>query len=303
MDITYRFNPYEPLVSRQLETADDAVAHLRAGHARFNELAGRLQAAALGHGFDDDPLVYSSSPMSRGLSLVGGAAPPQQPLAIVLSCSDARVPVEELFQVSANSLFVVRVAGNTVGTEILGSIAYALHHFRSSVRLLVVLGHTGCGAVTAAVDTFQRPNQIDDLIGNYALKSLVDRLLLPVRIASQTAAGNSPPTDRSRRVALIESAIYINAAVTAFQLGKELALPADGPVKVMYGAYDLRTNRVQSQPCLVPGRASTDFLAEAPGSSAELSELACRTGGAFQKVPDVGSMTDLLLPAFVPSNG
>src|SRR5262245_42098951 len=72
--------------------------------------------------------------------------PRQAPHSIVLGCSDARVPAELVFDAGPNELFVVRVAGNVLGDECLGSIEYALYHFEESVRLLVVVGHTGCGA-------------------------------------------------------------------------------------------------------------------------------------------------------------
>src|SRR5258705_1725495 len=74
----------------------------------------------------------------------------QHPYAIILSCSDSRVPPEIVFDESLGKLFVVRVAGNVVDPVSLGSIEYAAEHLHS--KLLYVLGHESCGAVTAAVD-------------------------------------------------------------------------------------------------------------------------------------------------------
>lgn len=73
----------------------------------------------------------------------------QRPFAIVLGCSDSRTPVEIVFDVGFGDLFVVRVAGNIVAPSIVGSIEFAASQF--GTRLVVVMGHTGCGAVTAAV--------------------------------------------------------------------------------------------------------------------------------------------------------
>jgi carbonic anhydrase len=73
----------------------------------------------------------------------------QHPFATVLGCSDSRVPPEMVFDQGLGDVFVVRVAGNVVGTEILGSLGYALEHLQTP--LFVVLGHEGCGAVQAAL--------------------------------------------------------------------------------------------------------------------------------------------------------
>jgi carbonic anhydrase len=75
----------------------------------------------------------------------------QRPFATVLGCSDSRVPPEAVFDQGLGDLFVVRVAGNVVGAEILGSLAYALEHL--ATPLFVILGHEGCGAVQAALQT------------------------------------------------------------------------------------------------------------------------------------------------------
>jgi len=73
----------------------------------------------------------------------------QQPCAAVLACSDSRVPVEYLFDMGVGDLFVVRVAGNVIGTQEAASLEYAVEHMH--VPLLLILGHTGCGAVDAAL--------------------------------------------------------------------------------------------------------------------------------------------------------
>ncbi len=83
---------------------------------------------------------------ARRMELVGG----QHPYAIIVTCSDSRVVPEYIFSAGIGDLFVIRTAGNTVSDCSLGSIEYAIAHL--GVRLVVVMGHTNCGAVTAAVE-------------------------------------------------------------------------------------------------------------------------------------------------------
>ena len=91
----------------------------------------------------------------------------QKPLAAILGCSDSRVPTELVFDQGFGDLFVIRVAGNVIDTDILGSIQYAVRHLHTP--LLVVLGHEGCGAVTATLDVMdgkaKEPKYIEALAG------------------------------------------------------------------------------------------------------------------------------------------
>ncbi len=77
----------------------------------------------------------------------------QQPFATILACSDSRVPPELVFDQGFGELFVIRVAGNVVSTDVLGSLQYAIRHLHTP--LVVVMGHESCGAVTAAVDALE----------------------------------------------------------------------------------------------------------------------------------------------------
>lgn len=86
------------------------------------------------------------SPEKRFLTSKNG----QHPFAVIISCSDSRVIPESIFSVSIGDLFVIRVAGNVIDNIQLGSIEYAIEHL--GCRLVVVLGHTGCGAVGAALE-------------------------------------------------------------------------------------------------------------------------------------------------------
>lgn len=110
-------------------TPDRALHDLQAGNARF--VAGNPTCGDLSN---------------RRAQLVGG----QSPFAIVVSCSDSRVPVETVFDQEPGHIFGVRIAGNFVTTEGLGSIEYAIAELKSP--LLLVLGHDSCGAVKAAIE-------------------------------------------------------------------------------------------------------------------------------------------------------
>jgi len=91
----------------------------------------------------------------------------QEPFAVVLGCSDSRVPVETIFDQEPGNVFVVRLAGNVIDAYTLGSIEYAVAILKAS--LLLVLGHSSCGAVTAAVDYVKngarQPGHIQGLVG------------------------------------------------------------------------------------------------------------------------------------------
>jgi carbonic anhydrase len=110
-------------------TAQESLNRLKKGNARFVEdhLDGKLQNS------------------SRRESLIGG----QKPYAIVLSCADSRVVPELAFDTGLGELFVIRVAGNVANLSSIASIEYAIAHL--GTKLIVVLGHESCGAVTAAV--------------------------------------------------------------------------------------------------------------------------------------------------------
>lgn len=87
-----------------------------------------------------------------------GHARPQAPFAIVLGCSDSRAPAEIVFDQGLGDLFVIRVAGNIVAPSLVGSVEFAAAQF--GTRLVVVLGHTGCGAVTATIGALRRPADV-----------------------------------------------------------------------------------------------------------------------------------------------
>ena len=191
----------------------------------------------------------------------------QRPFAAIVGCSDARVPPELLFRRSANELFVIRVAGNALGEDVLGSLDYAVAHLAETLRLVVVLGHSGCGAITAAVDVYLHPIQIEESIDTRSVRSLVHRLLLPVHGAAGALTRAFGPDVTARpgyRRALIELGVVTQAALAAFHLQRELA-NAPG-LEVAWAVYDVGRRRVGNP--LAEGEAGRDQvrLTSAPRS-------------------------------------
>jgi carbonic anhydrase len=175
---------------------------------------------------------------------------------MVLGCSDARVPTELVFSQACNDLFVVRVAGNVLGLECLGSIDYAMTLMPDSLKLLVVLGHSGCGAVTATVDTFLKPGDYLSMATSHALRSVIDHIFLAVRAAAgalESVWGSEVIRRPGYRQACIETTVVLNAALAAYTLQCEVSEHAATDCGVVYGVYDLVTHRVG-----LPGRRGPD---------------------------------------------
>ena len=240
---------------------DAATQFLLAGNKRFiDEMAAGTTAPS------------TVAPRDGSLtSLSPTIAPKQTPICVVLGCADARVPAELVFDVKPNQLFVVRVAGNVLGEECLGSIEYALASFPDTVRLL---GHVGCGAVAAAVDIYCDPKMHSKIAFTRSLRSVVNHIVLPVRsaaLALTKAWGADVTGDPGYRGALVEAAVYLNAAMAAFQLQEEIK-EGSAAVRVVYAIYDVSTCRVIG-PDLDPTTDDTSKLAAAPSSAQELLKL------------------------------
>jgi len=129
----------------------------------------------------------------------------QEPFAIVLGCSDSRVPAEIVFDQGLGDLFVIRVAGNIVAPSQVGSVEFAAERF--GTRLVVVLGHSQCGAVLATLEELRRPSK--DQSRN--LRSIVDRIRPAVEELLGAERGQHPD-------ALLRQAIRANVRVSANHL-------------------------------------------------------------------------------------
>ncbi len=155
----------------------------------------------------------------------------QHPLAAVLACSDSRVPVELIFDQGIGDLFVVRVAGNVAQADELGSLEYAAGHL--AVPLVVVLGHSQCGAITAVVE-------------NVKLTGHLTAPLAPVKAAVAKAKADNPGLAGE---ALINAAVQANVwqeVEDLLQKSSEVkALAKAGKLKVVGAVYELDTGQVQ----------------------------------------------------------
>jgi len=250
MDIIYRYDSFAAVDFQQCDTAELAIQALESGNRRHQEIVSQVRAEVMGEA-NPPPLVIPSNPLSLGLSLVPGLAPVQNPFAIILGCSDARASVERIFDHSLNQLFTIRVAGNVLGTECLGSVEFAVRNLSSDLRLLIVLGHTGCGAVSGAVDLYLKPEAYIDVVKTHSLRTIVDRILVVVRIADralQETCGPDTTKHPGYRAALWEMSVYLNAALTAHDLIRELELAATGSLRVVFGVYDLASHQVSGLP-------------------------------------------------------
>lgn len=180
VEFIYRYGAQDAPVRPRPTDSDAARQRLDEGNQAF---AGLLDGLA-----DDDGIarrVIQVDPQDIGLAQGSTEGPKQRPFAAVLGCSDARVPIELIFNEGPNDLFFVRVAGNGLGSEVLGSLKYAVEQLGSSMKVVVVLGHSGCGAVSAAVDVFLDPGQYLPLVTSHSLRNIVDRLLVVVHVSAQ----------------------------------------------------------------------------------------------------------------------
>jgi carbonic anhydrase len=241
VEIAYRFEGADPSPRERPGDADAARLRLNDGNRDFAELFTHLD-----DGSGTSRRVVPIDPRDLGL-LPAGDALLQRPYAAVLGCADARVPIELIFNEGPNDLFVVRVAGNGLGDDVRGSLDYALDHLGESLKLIVVLGHSGCGAVTAAVDVFTDPTGYLALASKHSIRSLVDRLLVIVDAsAKKMAAVFGPEIQRhpNYREALVEVAVVSNAALCAHALQREIEQRDAHGVRTAYGVYLLAQRTV-----------------------------------------------------------
>ncbi|HJT80875.1 MAG TPA: carbonic anhydrase [Chthoniobacterales bacterium] len=197
--------------------ASAALARLRQGNARF------VQSQAEGR---------CLSITAPGEQLIGG----QEPFAIILGCSDSRVPAELVFDQGFGDLFVIRVAGNIVAPSQVGSVEFAASRF--GTRLVVVLGHSQCGAVGAALDELQGIATTE----SRNLRSIVDR----VRPSLETLVEMPGKPDRET---LISEGVRANVRASADHLrhGSELLeklIQSDG-LLIVGAVYSLETGLVE----------------------------------------------------------
>ncbi len=188
------------------EVSGSPWARLMAGNRRY--VAGQ-------------PTHPDQTPARRGELAAG-----QRPFAAILGCADSRVSPEILFDQGLGHLFVVRVAGNIVDNAVLGSLEYAVAHL--GVRLIVVLGHTDCGAVQAAVEGSAHEG---------AIARVVEAILPAVKLARSQPG---PPVDNAVRANVVRTVERLRSAEPVLA-----AAVNQGRLQIRGAIYDLATGVVQ----------------------------------------------------------
>ena len=198
-------------------SATEALARLRDGNDRFVSERSRSSDGLTG---------------SRRSEVAAG----QQPFAIILGCSDSRVPAEIVFDQGLGDLFVIRVAGNIVAPSQVGSVEFAAARY--DTRLVVVLGHSQCGAILATLEELQRPTENQ----SRNLRAIVDRVRPSVESLLATPL-------RHDRDGLVQQAVRANirASVNHLRHGSELLeqLILQGGLQVVGAEYSLETGVVE----------------------------------------------------------
>ncbi len=160
---------------------------------------------------------------------------PQRPFAIILGCSDSRTPVEVLFDQGFGDLFVVRIAGNVVAPSVVGSIEFAASQF--GTRLVVVLGHTRCGAVAATVEAIRTSNGP----ASKNIRSITDRIYPHIEQAARTSEDTSGE--------FMRTLMRDNVRASADQLRRGSRILEDlvlaDRLAVVTADYELESGRVQ----------------------------------------------------------
>ena len=192
-------------------TPEDALRRLIDGNQRFRTTVARM----------------ANRPWGEQL-----ATEPQRPFAIVLGCSDSRTPVEILFDVGFGELFVVRIAGNIVAPSVVGSIEFAASQF--GTRLVVVMGHTRCGAVHATVRALQTGMGSD----SKNIRAITDRIGPHIAELVHSGDAEAPMRDAIRA--------NVRASVDHLRHGSRLLeeLVLAGRLAVIGAEYEIETGAV-----------------------------------------------------------
>lgn len=264
LELVWRHDPAAADPQAPPATAAEAARLLAEGNGAFAEAIARHARG------EHVRRVTPISASDVGLAPSPGEAPPHVPFAAVVGCADARVPVELVLGQQINDLFVVRVAGNVLGVECLGSLDYAVAHL-PALRLLAVLGHTRCGAVGAAVDAHLDPARYLATAGEPALRAVVDALAGAVRAAADALAAERASV-HEERAALVDTAAALNAAINAAALRHAYRDRLGPALDVRFGVYDLARRLVG-----VPdGDGWAPGLVPPPADAGELAALGRR---------------------------
>ncbi len=237
IEIAWQYDPHAEAASARPATAEEELFALQRGNRVF---------ADLGRTGGDRRYVIPVSAGELGFGDERGRGPQQTPAAALLGCADARVPLELVFAQPANDLFTVRVAGNVLDGACVGSLDFAVNQL-PTVRVLAVVGHTSCGAVRGAVDAYLEPAKYLGLSANLALRGIID-MLMPVVRGADNALRDRYGHERAEHPgyyeALVDTAVVLNAAVSADAVRRMFATRLGPELGVAFGVYDLASRLV-----------------------------------------------------------
>lgn len=280
VDYVYRFDPDNPSAKPVPPDAEVAKRRLEEGNSMFAQWMESCSSTLKStKGSDEPQYVVQCNGLEVGMVRNDAQLPRQMPFAVVVGCSDARVPTEMIFGQGFNDLFVIRVVGGVLGGESLGSIGFAINALSESVRVVVMLGHSGCGAVTAAVDAYLQPLKFWAKSTPPTLRTILHGLFVPVREAAnglKQVWGSDARKQPGYREALIESAVCVNAAQVSYDARLEVERAGKFEIEVLYGVYNLFNHRVIAPVDLHPSSPHLSGLAYAPSNPRDFSTLANR---------------------------
>lgn len=217
-----------------LNTDNSLVNAQKSGDVITAEKQKSLTPEAILQGLKDGNMRYMNNNLTDldYKAQISATASGQYPEAVILSCIDSRVPVEQVFDKGVGDVFVARVAGNTVNPDILGSIEYGAAVAGS--KLIVVMGHEACGAVKASIDKAQLSSNADVLLGR--VQPAIDAVK---GYDADRSSGNS---------AFVDAVVNTNVHVTIDEMLEKSpvlkGLLDKGEIMVVGAYYDLDTGKV-----------------------------------------------------------
>jgi carbonic anhydrase/SulP family sulfate permease len=168
----------------------------------------------------------------------------QHPLAVVLSCIDSRTPAELILDLGLGDVFSVRIAGNVIGPNVLGSLEYGCAV--AGAKVILVIGHTRCGAVTAAVDLLHSGLNTEQSTGCQHLGPIVEQIQQSVDGATAARLGQ---VSGEEKAALVDEVARLNVRRTASEIITRSqtigGLVLAGRVAVVGALYDLRSGKLE----------------------------------------------------------
>ncbi|MDA0374980.1 MAG: SulP family inorganic anion transporter [Planctomycetota bacterium] len=222
LDDTIQFVDYSSREMQSMLSPRDVLEILREGNARFR--AGNRVARDL-------------------TRQVERTAPAQFPMAAVLSCIDSRAPVELLFDLGLGDVFSVRIAGNIARDKVIGSLEYSC--IVAGAKLLLVMGHTSCGAVNASIDLLGLEGTIADATGCHHLDPLIEELQLSVPVDAAMAARGAGG-EQKRKFADDVARLNVERTIERIRASSPGIdkLVREGRLGILGAMYDVHTGRV-----------------------------------------------------------